>query len=68
MEFKPVRQKDGGPVINWLADLLMSLSSLLLKIAMPYALMYEATLDEENKDTDPGDYCAEGCCSIDHSL
>ena len=68
MEFKPVREKDGGPVINWLADRLMSIASLLMKIALPYATMYEATFDEDDEQTDPGNYCAEGCCSVDHSL
>ena len=65
MEFKPVRAKDGGPVINWLADRLMGVSSALMKIAMPYALMYEATLDEDSDDCDS---CDENCCSVDHSL
>lgn len=70
MKTRPVREKDGGPVVNWLADRLMDLSSLLMKVAMPYALMYEVvSLHEDDDDeADQGQSCAEGCCPIDHSL
>ena len=69
MKTRPIREKDGGPAVNWLADRLMDLSSLLMKIAMPYALMYEVTsMEDDEDDIDPGDCCAEGCCPIDHSL
>lgn len=62
METRPVRNNDGGPVINWLADRLMDLSSILLKIAMPYALMYEVVFDDEDKQEQ------QSCCTVDHSL
>lgn len=66
MEFRPHRDKDGGVVINWCADRLMDLSSILMKIAMPYALMYEAVLDDKEDEDDSDD--SDNCCSVDHNI
>lgn len=44
----------------------MNLSSLLMKIAMPYALMYEVTFDDEEEDYDLPS--SDNCCSVDHVI
>jgi hypothetical protein len=67
MKFTPKREKDGGPVINWLADQAMNLSSWLTRKSMKYALLYEAEFTDED-ELDQPESCAcgrgEGCCSV----
>lgn len=66
MKFTPKREKDGGPVINWLADQAMNLSAWLTKISMNYALVYEVDFTDED-DSDQPEGCACGrdgaCCN-----
>jgi hypothetical protein len=47
MKLTPVREKDGGPIINWLADRINWLGCSLVTLSSPYALMYRAELDDE---------------------
>ena len=66
MKFTPKREKDGGPVINWLADQAMNLGAWLTRISMNYALVYEVDLDEDDSDQLEGCACGRGggCCSV----
>lgn len=65
MEFRPVREKDGGLVVNWLADRAQQLGSWLIKVSMGYALFYEADISEDDLDQPEGCSCGrgEGCCN-----
>lgn len=47
MEFRPVRKKDGGPVVNWVADRVQSVAGRMIRWSSRYALMYEADITEE---------------------
>lgn len=46
-EFSQVREKDGGPIVNWLADVAMKLSSWLARVAHPYAKVWSVTIPED---------------------
>jgi hypothetical protein len=49
--FRPLpREKDGGPIINWLAERALRLSSWLMEIALPYAVLYEWSATDETTD------------------
>lgn len=66
MKFTPKREKDGGLVINWLADRAMDLSSWLTKISMNYALVYEVDFTDEDGPGQPkGCECGRdgSCCN-----
>lgn len=59
MEFRPVREKDGGPVVNWLVDRVHGFGVWLIRITSSRALMYEADITED--DLDQPESCSGGC-------
>lgn len=65
MKFTPKREKDGGPIINWLADRAMDLGAWLTKISMNYALVYEAEFEDEDRKQVKGCVCGRDgyCCN-----
>lgn len=49
MEFKPTYEKDAGPIVRWIATIILN---LLIKIEKPlfdYAWMYEVEFDEDEE-------------------
>jgi hypothetical protein len=64
MKFTPKREKDGGPIVNWVADRLNGFGCWLVRITSNYALMYEADITEDENDAseEPLECCGEGCC------
>lgn len=52
MNWKPVRENDGGLVINFIADLANSLGTWLIKKSMRYAKFYTFDLEDWEKIND----------------
>ena len=52
MEFKETYEKDAGPIVRWLATKLLGMLHKIEEPLYDYALMYEATFDEEPEDED----------------
>lgn len=50
--WRHVRENDGGPVINFLADVAQGIAGWLLKKSMPYAKMYTFELQDWQKLND----------------
>jgi hypothetical protein len=65
VEFRPVREEDGGPVLNWLADQVQRVAGRMIRWSSRYALMYEADITEDDLDQPEGCLCGrgEGCCN-----
>lgn len=57
MEFRPVREKDGGPVVNWVADRVQNLAGRMIRWSSRYALMYEADITDEDLRGPEDDLC-----------
>lgn len=47
MKTTPHREKDGGPIINWAADVLNHFACWLIDKTSRYALMYQVEFDDE---------------------
>lgn len=52
IEFRAERREDGGPVLNWIADIAIKISEWLFLKFEKYATVYvmEYSLDEEDED------------------
>jgi hypothetical protein len=46
-EFVMTREKDGGPVINWLADKATAVGNWLIRKAHPYAKVWSVTIPDK---------------------
>jgi hypothetical protein len=46
MDFKLEHEVDKGPVVRWIANKAMNMSSWLAKVSSPYADMYTAVWDD----------------------
>ena len=46
MEFKVEHELDKGPIVRWVANRLMDISSWLARTSSPYADMYTAVWDD----------------------
>jgi len=56
MEFKLEHDVDKGPIVRWVANQAMNISSWLAKMSSPYADMYTAVWDDyEDEDKSPID-------------
>lgn len=49
-EFRAERLKDGGPVLNWIADRMVQLADWLLAKFSPYAEFYVMEIDLDGDD------------------
>jgi hypothetical protein len=47
MNFTPKYEIDKWPVVRWFANIGMSISGWLMRLCLPYALVYEADFDDE---------------------
>lgn len=47
MKTTPHREKDGGPIINWAADVLNHFACWLISKTSSYALMYVVEFDDD---------------------
>lgn len=52
MEYIPIREKDGGPIINWLADKINYIGCWLVAKSSRYALMYTVDADKFIEDSE----------------
>ena len=52
MEFKVEHELDKGPIVRWVANRLMDISSWLARTSSPYADMYTAVWDDYEDDND----------------
>lgn len=50
MEFKLQHEVDKGPIVRWIANRLMDVSSWLARASTPYADMYTAVWDDYEED------------------
>lgn len=50
MEFKLEHESDKGPLVRWVANQAMNISSWLAKVSHPYADMYTAVWDDYEDD------------------
>jgi hypothetical protein len=50
MEFKLEHDVDKGPLVRWVANQAMNVSSWLAKVSSPYADMYTAVWDDYEDD------------------
>jgi hypothetical protein len=50
MEFKLEHEVDKGPMVRWVANQAMGMSSWLAKMSAPYADMYTAVWDDYEDD------------------
>jgi hypothetical protein len=50
MEFIKEHEIDKGPIVRWIANQAMNMSSWLAKMSAPYADMYTAVWDEYEDD------------------
>lgn len=64
MEFRPVREKDGGPVVNWVVDKVHAFGVWLIHVTANRALMYQADISEDDLDLPEScsGSCKDGCC------
>jgi hypothetical protein len=53
-DFKFEREKDGGPIKNWLADKAMELSVWLAVKAHPYSKVWVVTIPDDEEDVPDG--------------
>ena len=49
-EFTSERERDGGPIVNWLADKAMEVSVWLALKAHPYSKVWVVTIPEDKDD------------------
>jgi hypothetical protein len=49
-EFKETYHKDAGPIVRWVATKILGLIHKFERPLYDYALMYEATWDEDEED------------------
>ncbi len=50
-KFKPTYEKDRGPIVRWIATAVLSVMHMLEKPLYNYALMYEATWEDEEEES-----------------
>jgi hypothetical protein len=61
MKTTAYREKDGGPVVNWLAEACSRLALWLFRVTNPYVVTYTIELDEDDKPDEQVGKCSGEC-------